>query len=101
MARGFRCDGCNVPNDGDVFEQYDALEGLAGSYGNIKPENRRELMLFWLCGECREYYPNGARDFFVADFFDTEPYCAECEVDEVEEWGHLCDYCMEDEEVLV
>lgn len=90
------CDGCDTPNDGDVINM---LGMSAEKHGRIKPENLKQLQYFWLCRECKEDYPNGARDFFVADFFDEQPYCEECEVDEVEEWGHKCDYCLgEDEE---
>lgn len=84
------CDSCGVPNDGDVISTLD----FETNYGNIKPAHAKELKYFWLCGECKQDYPRGPRSFFVDDFFDTEPYCAECEVEDVENWGHLCDYCM-------
>jgi len=94
MARRYgsiECDGCGVPDDGDPFATI-----FGEDFPGIKPENRRELMYFWLCGECRVDYPNGARDFYVEDFFDTEPYCDDCEFEPVERWGMECADCAEE-----
>jgi len=91
------CDGCGVPNDGDPFAQ-----NIGEDFPGIKPENRRELMHFWLCGECRPEYPAGAKDFYIEEFFETDPYCSDCEVEPVDAWGRDCAYCADElEEVAV
>ena len=95
MARRYgsiECDSCGMANDGDIFAQ-----SIGEDFSGIKPENRRELMYFWLCRECKSDYPNGAKDYYVADFFETEPYCDDCEVEEVERWGMECIYCADEE----
>lgn len=87
------CDSCGVPNDGDPI----AFIGTGNTYGLTAPLKIKTLQEFWLCGECKVHYPAGAKDYFTEDFFDDTPYCAVCEVEEVESEGHVCDYC-EDED---
>jgi len=91
MSRRFgsiECDGCGTANDGH-FEpgRYDALAT------GIKPENQRELQFFWLCGDCGPDYNYDPKEFYIAEFFETTPWCSECESDYVEQWGHVCEYC--------
>lgn len=98
MARqygGITCDSCDVPNDGDIFAQ-----NIGETFPGIRPKNQRELAFFWLCGECKPEYPRGARSFYIEEFFDTEPYCDDCEVEEVSAWGKVCGWCDGSEEEL-
>jgi hypothetical protein len=64
------------------------------THGLIDPAKVRELTFFWLCGDCSPEYPAGAKDFFVSDYFVVEtPYCSECEIEDVSEWGQTCGLC--------
>jgi hypothetical protein len=85
------CDGCGVWCDLDPV----ALLGRTPElYGLTDPAKVRELTYFWLCRDCSPEYPDGARDFFVESYFVAdEPYCSECEVESVPEWGQTCGYC--------
>lgn len=86
------CDGCGTANDGDPIN---FIGIMANTYGIKNPAKIKELQHFWLCRDCAEGYPNGAKDFFIPEYFEDIPVCASCEDDEVDEWGHLCDYCDE------
>jgi phage terminase large subunit GpA-like protein len=73
------CDSCGGYYDGDPI-------GILARTPNIPkgihdPAKMKELMYFWLCRECKEDYPNGAKDFFTASYFtDDELYlCNHCE----------------------
>ena len=94
MARVYgsvACDSCNVANDGDPLE---TIEATQNSYGITNPTKLRELLWFWLCPDCKVDYPNGARSFFVPEYFDTSiHYCGSCETEEVEADGYWCDTC--------
>jgi hypothetical protein len=83
------CDGCSAWFDGDPIN----LIGTNPTYGVTDPKKVEELTYFWLCGDCAEAYPNGAKDFFVPEYFVDIPMCAECGDEEVESKGHFCDYC--------
>jgi hypothetical protein len=72
----FSCDSCDEWFDGDPINLIGKTPNL---YGVTDPEKVRELTYFWLCAECKPHYPNGAKDFFVADYFEPE------EEEEVEE----------------
>lgn len=86
------CDSCAVVNDG-----HHDPSGYVYLGEDIKPENRALLLHFWLCPECKPEFPAGPKDFFSPDFFESEPYCDRCEVEPVENWGHVCDYCEDGE----
>jgi hypothetical protein len=74
------CDGCSVYFDGDPIE---LVETNAKIPEGIKdPAKARELTWFWLCGDCKEGYPNGAIDFFTKDYFTEDDL-------------YLCIYCQE------
>lgn len=82
------CDGCGAPNDGHYEPgKYDSLAST------MNPKNAKELQWFWLCGDCGPDYDYDPKKFYVADFFENEPYCERCEEEPVENWGHVCDYC--------
>ena len=85
----FSCDGCGSWFDGDPVSLLSRTPALSGI---TSPAKVRELTYFWLCGDCSPEYPNGAKDFFVADYFtaEEEPYCSDCEVEPVSEWGLSC-----------
>jgi hypothetical protein len=87
----FTCDGCGVWCDLDPV----ALLGRTPElFGLTDPAKVKELTYFWLCGDCSPEYPEGAKDFFVADYFvESEPYCSICEVEDVAEQGQTCAYC--------
>lgn len=72
------CDGCSAHYDGDPIELVDTNAVIPETVKN--PEKVRELTWFWLCGDCKEGYPNGATDFFIEDYF-------------TEDDGYLCIYC--------
>ena len=55
------CDSCNAYFDGDPIEIIEVNTNL-----------RPELQHFWLCGECKEFYPRGAEDFFTPEFLNGE-----------------------------
>jgi hypothetical protein len=55
------CDSCNVYNDGDPM-----------SVIEMNLSAPAHLQNFWLCRECLEYYPNGAKDFFTPEYFNGE-----------------------------
>jgi hypothetical protein len=85
------CDGCSSWFDGDPIN----LIGTNPLYGVTDSVKVVELTYFWLCGDCAPEYPNGAKDFFVADYFEDIPMCDNCGDEEVESKGHFCDYCNE------
>ena len=65
----YNCDSCGEWFDGDPV----SLLGRQPNYfGVTDPEKIQELHYFWLCRECRVEYPNGAKDFFVPDYFENE-----------------------------
>lgn len=80
------CDSCFIVNDSESL-------GAIAIDTSLSPANRMALACFWLCPECKPEFPNGAKDFFTAEFFETDPYCERCEMEPVENWGHVCDYC--------
>lgn len=81
------CDGCSEYFDGDLAD----LLSKADTHGLTDPVKIKELTYFWLCGECVGFYPNGAKDFFVTNYFEIEdPYCSDCEIEPVSEWGLTC-----------
>ena len=87
----FSCDSCGSWFDGDPVSLLGRTPEL---FGLEDPAKVKELTYFWLCGDCSPEYPNGARDYFVADYFDKEdPYCSGCEIEPVLEWGKTCAYC--------
>jgi hypothetical protein len=87
----YNCDSCGTWYDGDPIELIGRTPKL---YGLEDPAKVLELTHFWLCGDCSADYPNGARDFFVEDYFDKEePYCSSCEIEPVLAWGNSCGYC--------
>ena len=86
------CDGCWLFFDGDAISTIGAI-GQNKTYGVTDAKKFDELSFFWLCGDCAPEYPNGAKDFFVPEYFEDIPKCAECGDEEVESKGHLCDYC--------
>jgi hypothetical protein len=90
--REIECDSCGVANDGDPMN----FIGTTESYGITNRVKLQELQAFWLCGDCKTEYPQGAKDFFTEDFFDVQSYCIECDVEEVEADGHVCDDCEAD-----
>jgi len=83
------CDGCSGYFDGDFAE----LLSKVDTHGVTDPEKIKELTYFWLCAECAVHYPNGAKDFFVADYFEIVPLCARGCGEEVESENYVCDYC--------
>jgi len=83
------CDGCSAWFDGDPI----SLIGTNPTYGVTDTKKVEELTYFWLCGDCAEAYPDGAKDFFVPEYFEDIPKCAECGDEEVESKGHFCDDC--------
>jgi hypothetical protein len=84
----FNCDSCGEYFDGDPIRLLTRTPEL---FGLTDPVKVRELADFWLCGECKVEYPNGAKDFFVADYFEIEdPYCQDCEIEPVSTWGNSC-----------
>lgn len=83
------CDGCSVYFDGDPIELITSTK----LYGVTDPKKVAELTFFWLCGDCAEGYPNGAKDFFIPEYFEEIPMCENCEDEEVEQKGYFCDYC--------
>ena len=84
----FNCDSCGEFYDGDPISILGRTPQL---HGLTDPEKIRELTYFWLCRECKVEYPNGAKDFFVKDYFEIEePYCADCEIEPVSTWGLTC-----------
>jgi hypothetical protein len=82
------CDSCGVVNDG--WYEPNQHESLAVG---LKPANQRELMFFWLCGDCGPDYDYDPKQFFTEEFFDATPYCDRCEEESVDEWGHVCIEC--------
>lgn len=87
----FTCDSCGVWCDLDPVALLTRTPEL---YGLIDPAKVQELTYFWLCGDCSADYPNGAKDYFVADYFEIEePYCSSCEIEPVSAWGNSCGYC--------
>ena len=82
------CDGCSTPND----SHFEPGAHTALAVG-LKPANQKELNFFWLCGDCGPDYNYDPREFYTAEFFDTEPYCDRCEYEPVENWGHVCPDC--------
>jgi len=81
------CDGCSGYFDGDLAD----LLAKTNTHGLTDPVKVRELTYFWLCAECAVHYPNGAKDFFVKDYFEIEePYCVDCEIEPVLTWGNSC-----------
>ena len=86
------CDGCSLFFDGDPISTISAI-GQNPTYGVTDAKKFDELSFFWLCGDCAEAYPNGAKDFFVPEYFTDIPMCAECGDEEVESKGYLCDDC--------
>ena len=88
----FECDSCSTAFDGDPIDLIGMNDALASTIRN--PEHRKMIANFWLCRDCAPDYAGGVKDFFVASVFENEePVCESCEIDFVEEWGHLCDYC--------
>lgn len=89
LAHGdFNCDSCGTWFDGDAINLIGRTPEL---YGLTDPAKIKELTYFWLCRECKVDYPNGAKDFFVADYFTVEdPYCVDCEIEPVSTWGNSC-----------
>jgi hypothetical protein len=84
----FNCDSCGEFYDGDALNLLTRTPEL---FGLTDPVKVRELADFWLCRECKVEYPNGAKDFFVKDYFEIEePYCSDCEMEPVSEWGLTC-----------
>jgi hypothetical protein len=73
------------------------LGGSPELYGLTDPAKVRELTYFWLCGDCSPDYPNGAKDFFVADYFEIVPLCARGCGEEVESENYVCDHCEDGE----
>lgn len=92
--QSIECDSCFITND--TISEHDPNEYLDLGV-DLKPEYRRQLMYFWLCPDCKPEFPNGPKDFFSEDFFEAEPFCERCEVEPVENWGHVCDYCEDGE----
>ena len=75
-----QCDSCSNYFDGDPLA---LVETNATIPEGIKdPEKARELTWFWLCGECKEGYPNGATDFFIKEYFTEDSF-------------YLCNHCNE------
>ncbi len=89
------CDGCSAYFDGDLAD----LLAKADTHGLTDPDKIRELTYFWLCAECAVHYPNGAKDFFVADYFEIVDLCVGGCGEEVESAGYACDYCEQFVEV--
>jgi hypothetical protein len=72
------CDSCGNYNDGDPVSVLGRT--MTAPEGIHDPEKIKELTFFWLCRDCREDYPNGAKDFFSKSYFtDDELF--------------LCNYC--------
>lgn len=90
---GINCDGCSVAFDGDPMDRIGINDELAGKV-SFDPKKVEEITWFWLCGECEPFYPEGPKDFFIPEYWDNIPVCAECGFDDVEEIGHVCDYCQ-------
>jgi len=72
------CVSCGQHNDGDPISVLSAIGKVPA--GIHDPVKMNELTYFWLCRDCREDYPNGAKDYFIESYF-TE--------DEL----YLCQYC--------
>lgn len=85
----FACDSCSVACDADPID----LIGREEIPSGLSSDKVDELTYFWLCADCAPDYPKGARDFFIEDYFEVVPLCAECGDEEVEAEGHFCDYC--------
>lgn len=88
------CDGCDGYFDGDPLAQLFETNTLANTLQN--PNSRHMVANFWLCGECSPSYPGGAKEFFSSDVWDDFPVCSRCDYQDVDEWGHVCDYCEDD-----
>jgi ribosomal protein L37AE/L43A len=88
------CDSCSTWYDGDPITILGRTPDL---HGLTDPEKIRELTYFWLCRECKVEYPNGAKDFFVADYFEIVPLCARGCGEEVESENYVCDHCEDGE----
>lgn len=72
------CDSCGNYNDGDPISVLSATTKVPE--GIHDPAKMNELTYFWLCRDCKEDYPNGAKDYFSKSYFtDDELY--------------LCGYC--------
>jgi len=65
----YACDSCSTWFDGDPIN---LLARTPNLFGVTDPEKVKELTYFWLCRECKVEYPNGPKDFFVADYFEPE-----------------------------
>ena len=85
------CDSCSVYYDGDPLTLLEVNNPVPDTVRDIS--KIRTLINFWLCGDCAPEYPNGAKDFFVPEYFEDIPKCANCGDEEVESKGHFCDYC--------
>jgi hypothetical protein len=88
------CDGCSESFDGDPIDLIGVNDSLAAEVA-FDQTKANEIAWFWLCGDCSEAYPNGAKDFFVSDYWVQTNLCVECGLDEVDELGHACAYCNE------
>jgi hypothetical protein len=83
------CDSCSGYFDGDLAD----LLAKTNTHGLTDPAKIRELTYFWLCAECAVHYPNGAKDFFVKDYFEIVPLCARGCGEEVESENYVCEDC--------
>lgn len=88
------CDGCSESFDGDPIDLIGVNDALASTVA-FDPKKSNEIAWFWLCGDCAEAYPNGAKDFFIPSYWVQTNLCVECGLDEVDEPGWACDYCNE------
>lgn len=88
------CDSCGEHFDGDPIDLIDLSNPLASAV-SFDAKKAREIQYFWLCGDCATDYPNGAKDFFIPEYWEDLPLCVDCNTESVEEKGHSCDYCLD------
>ena len=74
------CDGCSTYFDGDPIDLVSNNTELSVMEGIHDPEKVRTLSYFWLCRDCAEGYPDGAKDFFIKEYFteDEDFLCIHC-----------------------
>jgi hypothetical protein len=74
------CDSCGSYCDLDPIEVFDQNGAIPDTVKD--PEKIQILTNFWLCGDCAEGYPEGAKDFFIKEYF-------------TEDILYLCNHCNE------
>jgi hypothetical protein len=72
------CEGCSTYCDLDPLEVIEQNGAIPDTVHD--PEKVKTLMNFWLCKDCAEGYPEGAKDFFIKEYFteDEDFLCIHC-----------------------